>query len=85
MLSPKVDMAIFIFTVDMLHVFSFDEKSRVRMHYAARRQSIKIPFFVCRSRRFLHTDILRGAQFKEHFPYLIVTAALIFISLVEYK
>ena len=62
------------------------------MHYAAMRHSVKIPFFVW-SLRFLHTDILHkptrqkrgGGQFKEHFPYLIVTAALIFISLVEYK
>ena len=38
-------MAVFIFTVDMLHfLFCFDEKSRVYMHYAAMRQSIKIPF-----------------------------------------
>ena len=84
-------MAVFIFTVDMLHCFSFDEKSLVHMHYTAMRQSVKIPFFVW-SLRFLHTDILhkltrqkRGGQFKEHFPYLIVTAALFFISLVEYK
>ena len=39
-------MAVFIFTVDMLHFFGFDEKSRVYMHYAAMRQSVKIPFFV---------------------------------------
>ena len=94
-------MAIFIFTVDMLHsntlFFSFDEKSRVHMHYAAMRQStsIKIPFFVW-SLRFLHTDILhkltrkkrgggRSLRSISEFPYLIVTAALIFISLVEYK
>ena len=84
-------MAVFIFNVDMLHFFfSFDEKSRVHMHYAAMRQSIKIPFFVW-SLRFLHTDIYinwpgrnwgGGGGFKEHFPYLIVTAALIFISFV---
>ena len=49
-------MTVFIFTVDMLHFFSFDEKSRVHMHYAAMRQSVKIPFFVW-SLRFLHTDI----------------------------
>ena len=87
-------MAVFIFTVDMLHFFfNFDEKSRVHMHYAAMRQSVKIPFFVW-FLRFLHTGILHkltrqkrggGVQFKEHFPYLIVTAALISISLVEYK
>ena len=69
--------------------FSFDEKSRVHMHYAAMRQSIKIPYFVWS----LHTDILHkltrkkrgGGQFKEHFGIPIVTVALIFISLVEYK
>ena len=36
----------------MLQVFSFDEKSWVHMHYAAMRQSGKIPFFA-RSLRFL--------------------------------
>ena len=36
-------MAVFIFTLDMLHIFSFDEKSRVHMHYAARRQSVENP------------------------------------------
>ena len=38
-------MVVFIFTLDMLQVFSFDEKSRVHMHYTAMRQSLKIPFF----------------------------------------
>ena len=28
-------MAVFIFTVDMLHFLSFNEKSRVHMHYVA--------------------------------------------------
>ena len=47
LLSPKVDMAVFIFTVYMymLHFFSFDEKSRVHMHYATMWQSVKIFFF----------------------------------------
>ena len=49
-------MAVFIFTVDVLNLFSFDEKYTVHMHYAAMRQSIKIPFFVW-SLRFLHTNI----------------------------
>ena len=45
-------MAVFIFTLDMQHIFSFDEKSRVHMHYAAMRQSVEIPFFA-RSLRYL--------------------------------
>ena len=32
-------MAVFIFTLDMLHIFSFDEKSLVHMHYAAKRRN----------------------------------------------
>ena len=84
-------MAVFIFIIDMLqfNFFSFDEKPRVHMHYAAMRQSVKIPLFVWYSgfAYNLHKLIRqkRGGQFKEYFPYLIVTAALIFISLVEYK
>ena len=83
-------MAVFIFTVDMLHFFlNFDEKSRVHMHYAAMRQSVKIPFFVWYL-WFLHTGILHKLTRQKRwggvqFNYLIVTAALIFISLVEYK
>ena len=73
----------------MLHFFSFDEKSLVHMHYAAMRQSVRIPFFVW-FLRFLHTHILHkltrqkrgegggGGQFKGHFPYLMVRAALNF-------
>ena len=49
-------MAVFIFTVDMLHFnfFSFDEKSRVHMHYAAMRQSVKIPLYVWYLRFCIH-------------------------------
>ena len=50
-------MVVFIFTVGMLHFFSFDEKSLLHMHYASMRQSVKIPFFVW-FLRFLHIDIL---------------------------
>ena len=39
-------MAVFIFTLDMLQVFSFDEKFRVHIHYAAMQQSVKIPLFM---------------------------------------
>ena len=70
-------MAIFIFTVDMLHFFLALTRSLGCTCYAAMRQSIKIPFFVW-FLRFLHTDILHkltrkkrggggGGGFKEHF------------------
>ena len=44
-------MAVFILTLDMLQLLSFDEKSRVHMHFAAMRQSVKIQFFT-RSLRY---------------------------------
>ena len=51
-------MTVFIFTVDYVTLFfSFDEKCRVLMHYAAMRQSVKIPFFVW-FLRFFHSDNL---------------------------
>ena len=81
-----MDLAVFIFTVDMLHFFSFDEKSRVHMHYAAMRQSVKnrILRVVSQSLRFLQQIFYikclgpsrnggggGGGGVKEHFPYLI--------------
>ena len=39
-------MAIFIFTLDVLRVFTKDEKSLVYMDYAIIRQSVKILCFV---------------------------------------
>ena len=57
-------MVVFIFTVDMLHFFSFDEKSLVHMHFAAMRQSVKIPFFVW-FLQFLHTGILHKMTRQE--------------------
>ena len=82
-------MVVIFFCRYVTLFFNFAEKSRVHMHHAAIRQSIKIPFFVW-SLRFLYTDIFHkltrqkregGGAVKGAFP--LWQLLLIFISLVE--